>query len=130
MRFEKVDPREIPLETMEWLKPIESVKKVVFDHMVHMIFSHKWDLRALPKPASGAAVTYPFEGKLFIYYLRGRGLFSSLNREDLLQAARDDGLTGVMAETSNPATLRLLLKVGFKPIDSGPFGTVVELQDG
>ncbi len=130
MRFEKLAVADMTLADMEWLKPISSVKKVVFRVMVENLASKKWDLRRLPAPASGLAVTYPDEGKLFIYYLHGRGLFGSLNKEDLLQAARDDGLVGVAAETSNRATLRLLQNIGFEITSAGPFGWCVELQDG
>jgi hypothetical protein len=130
LRFEKVPAAEMSLEDMEWLREIQSVKKNDFKKMVARIFDGEWDLRRLPAPAKGLAVTYPEGGKLFIYYLHGSGLFGSLNKEDLLQAARDDGLKGVACITNTTSRRRLLERVGFRVTGFSEGAWDLELDDG
>lgn len=117
-------------DVIESLAPIRSVPKVCLYVMRDNLRSGIWKLWKLGGPAEGWAVTYPYEGALFIYYLHGHKLFGKLTSEDLLQAARAEGLSGVKAETSNPAMLRLLQRVGFEIYAHGPSGWCVELEDG
>lgn len=130
LRFEKIPPREMSLQDMEWLREIQSVRKNNFRYMVSQVFDGVWDLRRLPAPAKGVAVTYPEGGKLFIYYLHGSGLFGSLNKEDLLQAARDDGLKGVACICNTTSRKRLLERVGFQVTGFSEGAWDMELEDG
>jgi hypothetical protein len=130
LRFEKIPPGEMSLEDMTWFREIKSVRKNDFKKMVGRVFDGEWDLRRLPAPAKGLAVTYPEDGKLFIYYLHGSGLFGSLNKEDLLQAARDDGLKGVACITNTTSRRRLLERVGFRVTGFSEGAWDLELDDG
>lgn len=114
----------------EWLEVIPGVNKVDLQFMLKRIESGQWHLWRLPAPAKGIAVTYPYQGKLFIYYLRGLGLFGNLTREDLLQAAKSVGLSGLMAEAKGAAMVRILKSLGFVVTDDSPECKVLELSDG
>lgn len=130
LRFQKIKPAEMSLQDMEWLKEIPSVRKNNFRKMLAHVFDGEWDLRRLPEPAKGVAVTYPEDGKLFIYYLHGTGLFGRLTKEDLLQAARDDGLSGVTCICNTTSRRRLLERVGFQVTGFSEGAWDMELEDG
>ena len=130
MIFAKVPWSEPAFLAGRWLRPIAAVKKLCWQEMLNHLRCGEWDLRLLPKPASGVAVTYPYRGQLFIYYLHGRGLFGRLTREDLLRAAEAEGLSGVKCDTENPATKRLLERIGFKVVFECDTGWSLELEDG
>lgn len=115
----------------KWLRRIEGLRKVDFVWMLQALESGEAKLWRLPLPAQGVAVTYPEDGLLFIYYLHGRGLFGRLTKEDLLNAAREEGLTGVRAWVHNSRMKRILGRLGFSLVPGAAIGaTAMELRDG
>ena len=128
--LEKVAPTDLDLFDASWLEPISSVKKVEFRKMLQRIETGEWWVWRFKEPSSGIAVAYPEDGKLFIYYLRGYNLFANLHTEDLLEAARAEGLKGCMAETSRKGILLFLKRLGFKVIFRDQNGWLLELEDG
>ena len=128
--FQKISPDDLDLFDASWLEPIPGVKKVEFRSMMRKVKEGEWSVWRLQPPASGIAVAYPEDGKLFIYYLRGFKLFATLTKEDLLEAARLEGLSGCQAEASSKAMIILLKRIGFKPILKTEIGTLLELEDG
>lgn len=128
MKFKLTTYEALTPEEREWLKPIDG--KVEFNYMIDRVKAGDWWLFKLPYPAHGLAVGCEEEGKLFIYYLRGFQLFGTVSAEDLLDAAKYVGLSGMKAETRKLGVLKLMLNKGFKLIDTGP-GPVyyVELED-
>lgn len=130
--FQHVPPEDsIPL-LERWLNPrTANCGKIDLDEIRVKVLSDEWDLWRLLAPARGIAVTYPEEGQLFIHYLRGKGLFGTVNKETLLSAARDEGLKGMSAEVRSDAHARLLGSVGFKVAECSPLGVwKMELTDG
>lgn len=130
MMFHKVFSENIDILDLDWLEEIPSVRKADFKAMVWKVTNGEWQLWRLGAPAQGVAVTYPWEGRLFIYYLRGTGLFATLTREDLLSVARLCALDGCMAETSSRAMLRILKSLGFEIMTEGPERWTLELRNG
>lgn len=113
-----------------WLDPEPVGDKVSYRAMIANLAAGNWRLWRLREPASGLAVTYPLNGKLFVYYLRGHGLFGNLTIEDLLDVAIAEGCRGMAAETRKPGMLLILKKFGFRPIDTVGAYTYLELCDG
>lgn len=128
--FQKLSPKEIDLLDRDWLEPITGVPKVDYKQMVKHINEGTWSVWRLPGPAQGIAVAYPKAGRLFIYYLRGRGLFGRVTQEDLLKASRAEGLNGCAADTKDPRVKRILTHLGFKVIAVEPGWWSMELSDG
>jgi len=112
------------------LRPEALDDKVSYRAMVANLMKGEWQLWRLKEPAEGLAVTYPSGGKLFVYYLRGRGLFGTLKVDDLLDVALAEGCKGMAAETRKPGMLALLRRLGFKALDSVGGYTYLELEDG
>lgn len=117
MKFQKIPFDELDILDLDWIEPIKGVGKIDVKVMSKEIALGNWDARRLPAPAQGIAVTYPDDGLLFIYYLRGRGLFGSITKQDLLDAAEVDGLNGVAAHVDNKAMYKLLSNLTFVPIE-------------
>lgn len=121
---------EWPLIPDPWLVPIPSVQREAFWLMESRVKDGRWTLYALGPEARGWAVGYPVDGRLFIHYLHGRGLFGRLRSEDLLQAARAEGLKGMRAQVSSNKMASALWRLGFKPWANGPGWLKMELSDG
>lgn len=130
MIFEKVLPEEISPTDLAWLAPIPGVRKASFAQMQEWVLAGLWDFLRIPEPAQGVAVVYPWEGRLFVHYLRGRDLFATLTTKDLLDLARSYGLHGVIAETQVKGIARILRGLGFKVESVAPGHWIAELQDG
>lgn len=113
-----------------WLRPEALDDKVSFRVMTAQLMAGNWQLWKLKPPAEGVAVTYPLKGKLFVYYLHGKGLFGSLKVEDLLDGSLAEGCRGMAAETRKPGILAILKRLGFKPLESVAGYTYLELEDG
>lgn len=128
MKFKLVTYESLTEEEQKWLAPIDG--KIEFNLMLDKVKSGEWWLFKLPYPAQGLAVGCADAGKLFIYYLRGFQLFGTVSAEDLLDAARYVGLSGMKAETRKLGVLKLMLNKGFRLTQTLP-GPVygVELDD-
>lgn len=122
MRFEIVRWEQLSDDDRKWLEPMPGVDKPNFREMQQKLVDGEWWIFRLPWPAQGLAVGFPDEGRLFIYYLRGYQLFSTVTSEDLLAAARAVNLHGMRAETRKLGVLKLLLNKGFRltKITDGP----------
>lgn len=114
MRFELRSWESLSDDEKAWLAPMPGVDKPDFRLMRHKLETNQWWLFKLPFPAEGLAVGFPDDGKLFIYYLRGYQLFGTVSAEDLCDAARHVGLSGMKAETRKLGVLKLMLNKGFR----------------
>ena len=114
--FTKIGPAEYDLTDVAWLKPIIGVPKVDFREMLTKLDTEEYQLWRLPNPAQGVAVSYPSEGLLFVYYLHGTRLFGSITSKNLLQAAHEEGLDGMAADTKDKRVLRILKSFGFQVV--------------
>lgn len=136
MRFKKVLFEDLTAEQVSWLKPAAGVRKISFERMMEDIKSGRSSLWLLGDKAEGLAVTYPYlalhpnHGLLFIYYLHGRGLFGTLNKEQLLEASRHCGFKGMTADVESSAMKRILERLGFHVTVESPYGWSMELHDG
>lgn len=130
IQFHHVPHDTIDVLDRDWLEQIPSVKKADHAKMVKKVEDGEWKLWRLGKPADGIGVTYPWEGKLFVYYLRGLGLFGTLTKEDLLALARREGLNGLAAETSSYGMKKILKRLGFLTVLEEPGHWTLELPDG
>lgn len=130
--FQQVPWAERDLVDTSWFTFGEAyVGKADFKKMAKMLAQGAWTLWRLLPPARGVAVSYPYEGRLFVYYLHGERLFGNVSSEDLLDVARKEGLSGVLAEVHAPATKRILSSLGFDTLEAEPPGWwKMELKDG
>ena len=112
MKFQLVTYESLSPDEVQWLTPIDG--KVEFNYMLDKVKSGEWWLFKLPFPSVGLAAGCEDDGKLFIYYLRGHQLFGTVSGEDLLDAARYVGLSGMKAETRKLGVLKLMLNKGFR----------------
>lgn len=129
MKFQHVPVGQLRQEEAQWLGEIPGLDMIEVKAMIAKIASGEWKLWRLAAPAIGLAVTYPYQGRLFIYYLRGHRLFGRLSRDDLLEVARHEGLSGMSAETQQIAMMRILSNLGFVVRDSDPYLWYMELDD-
>lgn len=114
--FTKVRPQDYDATDLFFLGPIPGVGKIDFRDMLAKLDSEEYQLWRLPAPAFGVAVSYPKDGLLFVYYLRGRRLFGSINNRNLLAAAHEEGLDGMAADTKEPGVRRILTSLGFQVV--------------
>ena len=121
MIFEKIPFDALDEVDLEWLTPVD-MGKTDAKIMARNVANGNWDVRRLPEPAEGIAVTYPEDGLLFIYGLHGTKLFGSITKEDLLGAATADGLVGMAAHVNKPGMRAILRRLGFQPVE--------EMSDG
>lgn len=129
-RFQQV-PWVERAEVARWLVPgTINDNKIDWRYMTQQLAYGVFTLWRLLPPAEGIAITHPHDGRLFIYHLHGQGLFDTLTKEELLTAAREEGLHGVMAETEKPGMVRLLQSLGFRVQRQDLFKWVLELSDG
>lgn len=130
MKVEKVEFDQITEDDKKWLTPMPGVEKPELRVMMQRIKFGSLDLWRFRPPSIGVAVTYPDEGRLFIYYLQGYRILDTLSKEDLLDLATSQGLSGMRAETHKLGVLKLLINRGFKHIRTGETGIhVLELDD-
>lgn len=130
MEFIRTNLDKLTPEQADWLRPAAGVRKVSYERMLSKIEQGVFKLWLLGDPAEGLTVTYPDKDLLFIYYLHGRGLFDNLTIEDLLRAARNEGLSGMVANVESPGMKRLCQRFGFKVTITSPYGYEMELRDG
>ncbi len=114
MKFELTTYESLSSDDLEWLNQIPGMVKPDYQAMINRVRSGEWWLFRLPKPAQGLAVGCESAGKLFICHLRGIRLFDTINKADLLEAARYVGLSGMAADTTKRGVLKLLLNKGFR----------------
>lgn len=130
MDFKKILLEDLTEAQKSWLVPCSWVKKLSFKQMLEKLAAREYDLWLLGEPAVGLAVTYPEKDLLFIYYLHGNGLFGSLTIEDLTTIAKNEGLSGMLANVDNLGMKRILERLGFKVILESPYGYEMELRYG
>lgn len=118
--------QELSKADLKWIKPL---KYSDMDLMIQKILNGEWFVFRVTGTATGLSVGYPDEGRLFIYYLRGRGLFDNLTSEDLLSIAQRCGLRGMSAICHSFGMLQFLTKIGFYLVASEPAGWYMELDD-
>lgn len=113
-----------------WVNPQPGVELDKLAGMLERIANGVLTCWRLKPPSRGICVTYPSEGRLFIYYLQGTRILDTLSTKDLLDHARACGLRGMAAETHKRGVLKLLKAKGFRHIRTGQTGIhVLELDD-
>lgn len=130
MKFQLTTYEALSEDELQWLEQIPGASKPEHRMMIERVKSGEWWLFKLPYPAAGLAIGCESDGKLFINHLRGFKLFDTVSPEDLLEAARYVGLSGMKADTTKLGVLKLLLSKGFRltQVLPGPvYG--VELDD-
>ena len=129
MIFEKIPFDALDEVDLEWLTPVD-MGKTDAKIMARNVANGNWDVRRLPEPAEGIAVTYPEDGLLFIYGLHGTKLFGSITKQDLLDAATAEGFSGIRCSTESRAAVRLYERLGFSVVRTDGPKQIMELHDG
>lgn len=114
LAFKYVPWGQYNLVDYAWLEPAADLQKMDHRKMMSNLQSGVFKMWRLRPPAEGIAVTFPFEGRLFVYYLHGTGFFDTLNKENLLEVAKSEGLSGMMAETTSKGIKKILERFGFQ----------------
>lgn len=130
MKLELIPSDEITPEDLDWLETIPEIGKVGYKEMRFKVLTGEWMFWRFRGKAQGAAVGYPENGKLFIYYLRAERFFGNITKDDLLEAARDVGFNSIRALVQKPAVKFGLARIGFVEDKTGPDWAEMELSNG